>query len=405
MTAEIRQEIWNYAVKHDKTIYPKQVQQRSNKFWPYKKIATPNLTAKPKAQAEDVQLPEPLITAVQLSLTCHQIYDEVAGSGLFYKINEITFANLRDMHLYLVAITPIRRNAIRSVIIEWGGGCTAIQHALTMLATCGGLQRVQINVTWPYYWRWGFRYWRSEGSFDSLAELRGLESFKLRETGPPNKSHLPHFPGEITEKERIAEVTSMSKEIEAIVKQPRIVAVPIKRIRAAEEASNLNIFGDGRLGPDKKPGIVASRTRGQLQKQKTLNDLGIIQETEEHPKFGKFGDLLWDVKSIADSRELASDSGAGRIEVNVIWADKHDQSWEILDRIVNTANVVRVAKHYVKNPGAYDIGIAISTIKEFVEKDDGKTFALAALTAMMKRNDNPEASTKARRFLRFRAFR
>jgi hypothetical protein len=216
---------------------------------------------------------------------------------------------------------------------------------------------------------------------------------------------LPHFPGEITEKERIAEVASMSNEIEAIVKQPRVVAVPVKRIRAAEEASKLNIFGDGRLGPDKKPGIIASRTRGQLQKQKALNDLGIIQETEEHPKFSKFGDLLWDVKSITDSRELASDTGAGRIEVNVIWADKHDQSWEILDRIVNTANVVRVARHFVKNPEAYDIGIAISAIREFVEKDDSKTFALDALTTMMKRNDNPEAGAKARRLLRFRAFR
>jgi hypothetical protein len=404
MTAEIRQKIWNYAVKHDKAIYPKQVQQSSNKFWPYKKITTPNPTAKAKVQAEDTQLPEPLITAAQLALTCHQIYDEVAGTGLFYKLNEITFANLQDMLLYLVAITPIRRNALRSVIIEWHGSRTAIRHGMTMLATCEGLQRVQIKVTWPYYLRWGLRYWRTDGSFENLAELRGLESFTLSEKGP-DEINLPHFPGDITGKERIAEVASMSEEIEAFVKQPRVVAVPVKRIRAAEEASKLNIFGDGRLGPDKKPGIIASRTRGQLQKQKTLNDLGIIQETEEHPKYSKFGDLLWDVKSIIDSRELASDSGAGRIEVNVIWADKHNQSWEILDRIVNTANVVRIARYYVKNPEAYDIGIAISTIREFVEKDDGKTFALDALTAMMKRHDNPEASAKARRLVRYRAFR
>jgi hypothetical protein len=395
MTAEIRQKIWNYAVKEDKAIIPKQVKITSNKFWPYGPA-----NAKVQAQVKDIQPPEPLITAVQLSLTCHQIYDEVAATGLFYQINDITFISFDEMLTYLVAITPIRKNAIRSITFDWNSYRWACKHAFTMLATCEGLRNLEAKLVYP---PWG---WRHFGVYDSLTELRGIENFKI--TVPDVKPERYPFSEDIFE-ERVAEMKKVGQEIAAVVKLPRVAPVLLKKIRAAEEASRLNIFGEGRLGPDKKPGIVASRTRGQLQKQKTLNDIGLIPETEEHPKFSKFGDLLWDIKSIADSRQLATDYGTPRVEVYVTWAAIDGQevppSWEILDRIVSTANVLRVARHYVKNPEAYDLGIAISTIKEFVEKEPETTLALESLAVVMKRNDSDEAALKARRLLRSRAFR
>jgi hypothetical protein len=407
MTAEIRQKIWNYAVKHDTLISPKQVKDRSNKFWP----SGLKVAANPSKLTQNGQPLERSITAAQLSLTCHQIYDEVAGTGLFYQINEINFACFDDMLAYLVAITPIRRNAIRAVNIEWSHDRWTMKHALTMLATCEGLRKLEVNVHYSMRWLWAYRHWRN-GLHDELtSQLRGLESFKLVETHtPPAKVEIDSAlllsitRTEANIEKAKAELGVRSRAIETIVTGPRRT-VPFKKIRAAEEASRLNIFGEGRLGPDKKPGIVASRTRGQLQKQKNLNEFGLLEEAEEHPKFSKFGDLLWDIKAITDSRELASDRGKQRIEVNVTWATKPDQSWEILDRIVNTANVLQVARHYVKNPEAYDIGIAISTIKEFVEKDVVQALALDSLTTMMKKNDNPEASTKARRLSRSRTFR
>jgi hypothetical protein len=408
MTAEIRQKIWNYAVKHDTPVSPKQVKDRSNKFWPYHKITPAPVTAKVKAEAEDKQLTETLITAAQLSRACHQIYDEVAGTGLFYQINELTFVSFNDMLAYLVAITPVRKNAIRSVIIKWNHDRWTMKHAITMLATCQGLRNLEITIHSCIHWFYPFTYWTGSGFQNCVtSDIRGLESFKLiavkhkRETA--STIFLPN--AEAEEEEELAEIKIRSREVEAIVTQPRVSAVSLKQIMDAQEASRLNIFGEGRLGPDKKPGIIASRTRGQLQKQKTLNDFGLLEEAEEHPKLSKFGDLLWDIRAITESRELASDYNARRIEVNVAWVDKPDQTWEILDRIVNSSNVLRVARHFVRNPEAYDLGIAISTIKEFVEKDDAKALALESLTAMMKRNDSPEAGAMARRLSRSRAFR
>jgi len=406
MTAEIRQKIWNYAVKHDTPVSPKQVKDRSNKFWPYHKISPAPVTA--KAKAEDKQLPETLIAAAQLSRTCHQIYDEVAGTGLFYQINELTFVSFNDMLAYLVAITPVRRNAIRSVIIKWNHDRWTMKHAITMLATCQGLRNLEITIHSCTHWFYPFTYWTTSGFQNCVtSDIRGLESFKLiavkHKREAASTIFLPN--AEAEEEEELAEIKIRSREVEAIVTQPRVSAVSLKQIMDAQEASRLNIFGEGRLGPDKKPGIVASRTRGQLQKQKTLNDFGLLEEAEEHPKFSKFGDLLWDIRAITESRELASDYNARRIEVNVAWVEKPDQTWEILDRIVNSSNVLRVARHFVRNPDAYDLGIAISTIKEFVEKDDAKALALESLTTMMKRNDTPEAGAMARRLPRSRAFR
>jgi hypothetical protein len=408
MTAEIRQKIWNYAVKHDTPVSPKQVKDRSNKFWPYHKSAPASVTANAKAEAEDKQLPETLITAAQLSRACHQIYDEVAGTGLFYQINELTFVSFNDMLAYLVAITPVRRNAIRSVIIKWNHNRWTMKHAITMLATCQGLRNLEITIHSCAHWFYPFTYWTSSGFQNCVtSDIRGLESFKLIAVKHKREAASPIFlpNAEAEEEEELAEIKIRSREVEAIVTQPRVSAVSLKQIMAAQEASRLNIFGEGRLGPDKKPGIIASRTRGQLQKQKTLNDFGLLEEAEEHPKYSKFGDLLWDIRAITESRELASDYNARRIEVNVAWVDKPDQTWEILDRIVNSSNVLRVARHFVRNPEAYDLGIAISTIKEFVEKDDAKALALESLTTMMKRNDSPEAGAMARRLPRSRAFR
>jgi hypothetical protein len=283
-----------------------------------------------------------------------------------------------------------------------------MKHAITMLATCNGLKHLEITIHSCAHWFYPFTYWTSSGFENCVtSDIRGLQSFKLiavkHKIEIPSGLFLPH--AELEQEEELVEIKNRSREVEAIVKQPRVAAVSLRQIMDAQEASRLNIFGEGRLGPDKKPGIISSRTRGQLQKQKSLNDFGLLEETKEHPKFSKFGDLLWDVKTVTESRELISNQNARRIEVNVAWVNKPDQSWESLDRIVNSSNVLRVARHFVRNPEAYDLGVAISTIKEFVEKDDAKTLAVESLTTMMKRNDSPEAGAMARRLTRLKAFR
>jgi hypothetical protein len=65
--------------------------------------------------------------------------------------------------------------------------------------------------------------------------------------------------------------------LKAEMKQPRGTSkYNLEAFLAAQRETNLDIHGDGRLGEDKKPGLIASRTRNQLRNLGNLNDDGTI---------------------------------------------------------------------------------------------------------------------------------
>jgi len=94
---------------------------------------------------KDASAVEPL-TAVQLSRVCKQMYEEVALTHLFYRVNHFNFnsASTWDDNpiSYLVAITANRMKAIRSVSCTWRTwGCKSnITHLFALLGACDSLQ-------------------------------------------------------------------------------------------------------------------------------------------------------------------------------------------------------------------------------------------------------------------------
>jgi hypothetical protein len=330
------------------------------------------------------------VTAVQLSLVCHQTYDEITSTCLFYKHNEFDFDLFSDLHTYLVAITPARANAIQSLTIHWPEIWPGrhFQHALTMLSTCESLQNLTIWIYLPekpsdHYYGLDNYF----GSHHSLVAIKGLKTFKIKySTGNPNDVWITNMWGGTISREKVSmELEDIGKELRAAVTQPR-VAVSGSKIRAAQIASGLNIYGSGRLGSDKKPSIISSRTRGQLRKQETLDELGVLQLAANTSKFGAFGDLLWEVSEVTDSRELLDEERGEAVEVYVTWSKDRSKSWEALDKIVNERNLYEVCKYYGKKSDAYNIRLAVDAIRDFVEEGKKRTLALAYMAEVMGGN-------------------
>src|SRR5450432_4004248 len=283
MTPEIRQKIWNYAIKEHKAIEPKQIQAYSNKFVPSlveKSLEPGEVLVKGKVYSE------PMPTAAQMSLVCHQLYDEITGACIFYRINEFEFNEFHQMLAYLVAITPNRANSIRSVNINtptWGKDNKAT-HAFNMLANCQGLRNLMIRVLLDYSWTYYLLNKELIPGYNGLKNIRGLDSFNLQCGLLSEHPNWIHIKLDLDLDAAWIRLDGVRQEIEADLTQPR-VTIPVRKIRAAQESSGLNIYGEGRLGPDKKPSIVSSRTRGQLLKQMGFNDAGVCQEVKEAPKF------------------------------------------------------------------------------------------------------------------------
>jgi hypothetical protein len=131
---------------------------------------------------------------------------------------------------------------------------------------------------------------------------------------------------------------------------------------AAQRGAMLDIWGDGRLGEDKKPSVVASRTRNQLRKLETLDDEGTIPKSVIS-KYDADGDLAWSIRGIMDSRRYEPAGFPSSVEFKVRcvalngprnwnWSGLPEEtSWED----VNILNNYRggILEFYRKYPGAY----------------------------------------------------
>ncbi|KAK0099999.1 hypothetical protein ONS95_013183 [Cadophora gregata] len=87
----------------------------------------------------------------------------------------------------------------------------------------------------------------------------------------------------------------------------------LKVFRQAQEKARLDIDGEGRLSDDKKPGIVSSRTRSRVAKNKSHTPDGVLPPSDA-PKYALDGTLAWYVKDVLDCRESSNDDGSTGIE-------------------------------------------------------------------------------------------
>lgn len=112
------QKIWTLVIIVGEDIAPVQLREQSNKFlWSRKQIVVRIVT---REVLKGVDGPQPL-TVVQLARVCRTLYEEVALTRLFYKVNHFALKSVlhkrcgtrADLPLnYLVALTP-RMKAIQ----------------------------------------------------------------------------------------------------------------------------------------------------------------------------------------------------------------------------------------------------------------------------------------------------
>jgi hypothetical protein len=133
----------------------------------------------------------------------------------------------------------------------------------------------------------------------------------------------------------------------------------------AQVAANLDVHGEGRLGEDKKPGQVSSRTRQQVRTLDKLSADGTIPERES-PKYDLSGDLAWSISSIEKSREVVVD-GSPSVEFLVkagpscsavsrrhqIQEGKVKKFWEDVATMNSLDCRWSINEFYEKNPKAY----------------------------------------------------
>src|SRR5438045_2171150 len=82
-------------------------------------------------------------------LSCHKVYDKVASSHLSHNLNNFEFECHEDMLKYLVAITPVRANAIRSVISI--SSCTRGSDQASLSRHMWGLRTPYLPINHPWW--------------------------------------------------------------------------------------------------------------------------------------------------------------------------------------------------------------------------------------------------------------
>lgn len=322
---------------------------------------------------------EPPLTVISLTLVCHQIYAEVAGAGLFYKIHHFEFRNMDSMLNYLVAITPARLNHLRSVTVHLSGDVSS-HHASTILATCENLESVRIFLDEECL---GYS-WYIDGLL-RFRVLRGLKRFQIS-LESVNTNYRPMVVLESRER-----MTSQLNELRRKVVAPRDQpTVSNTEIRAAQQQAKLNIHGGGRLGGDRKPGIVASRTRGQLQKQKSFNNLGVVEDTAP-PKYSKFGELLWYISSVSDSRMSVDVDGLPTVELYIKWlGDENGESWEDCNNVISPYTIFDILHLYHRNPSQCGFHIISTTAIQRLKGESSYRRLQREISSIKKRAEAAE---------------
>jgi hypothetical protein len=280
---------------------------------------------------------EPPPSVVALSLTCHQIYKEVIGGNIFYKYNDFEFEDFEVMMNYLFAITQPWMHSIRRITCRWVVSWPNMQsYGFKALDACRGLQHLclKIDSLDPEVKKWI--------GFTSLIKMRGLLTFRLIYV--PDK-----WTADDAVQRRENELCNVYESaIGNEITKPRTTQRP-RKLKDVQGRAKLNVLGDGRLGPDVKPGIVSSRTRAQLVKQRSLNHLGVFEDATP-PKYDLEHNLIWRVCEVITSREITSYDGTS-VELCVKWLESNQVSWESLSHLIEQ----KALGNIIKFPADLDI--------------------------------------------------
>jgi len=134
-----------------------------------------------------------------------------------------------------------------------------------------------------------------------------------------------------------------------------------EQLRKAMLFANLDIHGEGRLGEDKKPGVISSRTRQGLRNAESVAVDGTFP-VRKTPKYDMNGDLTLRTNGVEDVREVIAMDGTTSIEFLVktisdsgypFTTSEMSQSWEDISVLNLWSHMGDIASFYARRPDAY----------------------------------------------------
>ncbi|KAH8683146.1 hypothetical protein BGZ60DRAFT_213129 [Tricladium varicosporioides] len=344
LPSELRNRIFILCVKSDDPIQPHQLRHKSNKFtW-----------SKKQFNGEELNIHgAPRLTAVQLADVCKQSYEEVANSHLFYKHNPI-YVDCTTGPIYFFAITQARYEAIASLSIEW---FTYRTWPMVFLKSLKGLQNLLLQFPYDFqHYLWDRKNLpagtrvpvESLDEYEGLCEaVRGLKRLKISVIQPRHPlpgTNDPTIPHHQEERRRLCAraqnfCEDLQEALEKHMQEERVISrSALNRFRGQQLASVLDIHGDGRLGEDRKPGVVASRTRSQGRANYDRTDMNSdgTLKTRAEAKYDMDGEYAWKVGGIHSHRITADyeEKGFSGIEFKVrplkhnSMPREYPESWE-----------------------------------------------------------------------------
>ncbi|KAH8594779.1 hypothetical protein B0O99DRAFT_672786 [Bisporella sp. PMI_857] len=330
---EVREKIFTLAVTLEEPVIPDQAKAKSNKFLWDKKQRSNDRTTGPRLLISTV----PQLASVQLSRVSRQVYQEVSLAHLFYKANT-NYRHHNDTTAF------------------WA-----------CLRACSGLEELHISMP-----RWAIlppdNFSDNHFMADLVVAVRGLKKLSIE----PEPFDTPdHWSSPITEEyrkeleQRAQKIADMLRKEASLPKEPYTQS---KNFEKAVSIAGLDIDGDGRLGEDRKPGVVSSRTRGAKKRLSNIDSFGTIPSASA-PKYDLVGDLAWEIDTVHASR--ASDDDTFGVDFLVKlrhressgWVYETDKSWENISVLNNFNQRAEIAEFYRHHPGSYGKEIVLSLWK------------------------------------------
>ncbi|KAK7949687.1 hypothetical protein PG988_016326 [Apiospora saccharicola] len=346
---ELRLIIYEYSVALDKPVTPRQTIARSNKFTWGDARRAPVHAHHGNAGHVYKSTESQYLTVVSLHRTCRAIHNELNALPIFYRVNEFELASQRDIHVFLAALTPERRDAIRritlSAIPAWKPFIHTIDEnvnhdMMAILAYCRGLREIKMLVT-PNSSYWMYERDPEKLEREFLREIRDFTESALSregsiglERGSQQWWDLPMLEVQFNFKNPACRdskdiknaMTELQKALAARKQQPRLPRSGLKHIYSttdhhkALERAPLDFIGENRMTYERlvDPTTVSARTRSYTKALQNVNSLGTV-ETYLLSKYNMEGQLQWELSRILDLQW-----GKSTIEALVAWKYGHD---------------------------------------------------------------------------------
>ncbi|KAK8048369.1 hypothetical protein PG994_010099 [Apiospora phragmitis] len=353
---ELRLIIYEYSVALDKPVTPRQTIARSNKFTWGDARRAPVHAHHGNAGHVYKSTESQHLTVVSLHRICRAIHNELNALPIFYRVNEFELASQRDIHVFLAALTPERRDAIRRITLAAVPAWKPFIHTfdenvnhdmMALLAYCRDLREVKMLVTT------NSSYWMYERDPEKLERelLREIRDFTDAassregsiglERGSQQWWDLPILDVQFDLKDPIGgssryyqclQACRDSKDIQKAMqelqmalaarkKDPRLPRSGLKHFysttdyQKALERAPLDFIGENRMTFERlaDPTTVSARTRSYTKALQNVNSLGTV-DTYLLSKYNMEGQLQWELSRILDLQW-----GKSTIEALVAW--------------------------------------------------------------------------------------